>query len=64
MRRVQSWLRVTHDEMLDRVLLQHTAGLLVLARTVGHGGEEAAHRLVEELRADMAFVHGLYREWL
>lgn len=61
LRRVQNWLRVTHDEMLDRLLLQHEPGLTVLARTVGYSGEDAGARLVQEVREDMAFVH---RVWL
>lgn len=60
LRRVQNWLRITHDEMLDRVLLQNAHGLTVLARTVGYGGEDAGRRLVQELRADMAFVHAVW----
>lgn len=64
LRRVQNWLRVTHDEMLDRVLLQHETSLRVLARTVGYGGEDAGPRLVQEVREDMAFVHRVWLERL
>lgn len=64
LRRVQNWLRVTHDEIVDRVLLQNPQGLAVLARTVGYGGDEASTRLVHDVRDDMSFVHAVWRERL
>ncbi|MEQ8280604.1 MAG: bifunctional [glutamate--ammonia ligase]-adenylyl-L-tyrosine phosphorylase/[glutamate--ammonia-ligase] adenylyltransferase [Deltaproteobacteria bacterium] len=57
LRRVQAWLRVMHDEIIDTVDL---ARLRPLALAVGYEGEDAAHLLERALARDAAVIRETY----
>lgn len=56
LRRVQNWLRVAHDEMIDHVDLDERR-LRPLALAVGYQGENAAALCVRALERDARAVH-------
>jgi glutamate-ammonia-ligase adenylyltransferase len=59
-RRVQAWLRVTHDEQLDALQLDHPSAR-GLALCVGYRGPEAVRHLAEDLEADGARIQEAFR---
>lgn len=60
LRRLQSWLRVMHDEILDQIdLAPHRLRPLALA--VGFEGENAASLLERSLERDTATIEETYR---
>jgi glutamate-ammonia-ligase adenylyltransferase len=63
LRRVQNWVRLAHDEMLDHVDLEPSR-LRALALAVGYAGEGAQEHMKKDLMADTATIHEAYREAL
>lgn len=63
LRRLVSWLRVAHDEMLDHVALRPD-NLRPLALTLGYEGTDAHASLERALEADRDLVHDAYARWL
>lgn len=60
LRRVQNWLRLAHDAMLDHLDLD-LASLRPLALAVGYAGEEAQKHMARDLTADTNLIHDTYR---
>ncbi|MCA9550342.1 MAG: bifunctional [glutamate--ammonia ligase]-adenylyl-L-tyrosine phosphorylase/[glutamate--ammonia-ligase] adenylyltransferase [Myxococcales bacterium] len=63
LRRLQNWVRLAHDEMLDHVDLEPSR-LRTLALAVGYAGETAAELMRKDLLEDTAAIHEAYREVL
>ena len=63
LRRLLSWLRVAHDEMLDHLALRPD-NLRPLALTLGYEGTAAHASLERELEADRSLIHEAYGRWL
>jgi [glutamine synthetase] adenylyltransferase / [glutamine synthetase]-adenylyl-L-tyrosine phosphorylase len=63
LRRVQNWLRIETDEMIDHVSLD-PADLRPLALAVGYVGPEAERHLARDLEAETERIHRHYRAWM
>ena len=63
LRKVQNWLRIAHDEMLDHLDLD---GLDArpLALAVGYQGEDAQSHLARDLVSDTELIHSCYTQYL
>jgi glutamate-ammonia-ligase adenylyltransferase len=59
LRRTLNWLRLTHDEAIDRVFFTHSSQR-ALAMSLGYEGEDAASRFQEEIEFATAQVHDCY----
>ncbi|MBK8011553.1 MAG: bifunctional [glutamate--ammonia ligase]-adenylyl-L-tyrosine phosphorylase/[glutamate--ammonia-ligase] adenylyltransferase [Deltaproteobacteria bacterium] len=60
LKRVQNWLRLAHDQMIDHVFFE-SEGLRPLALAVGYEGAEAEAQLRRDLLADSEVIHEAYR---
>ncbi len=63
LRRLQNWLRIAHDEMIEYLDLSSSA-LRPLALTLGYEGEEAEDLLREQIDADRLSITAFYRKHL
>ena len=63
LRKVLNWLRIAHDEMLDRIDLE---GLDArpLALAVGYQGEDAQAHMARDLVSDTDLIHNCYTSYL
>ena len=63
LRKLLTWLRVAHDEMIDHLSL-HPDHLRPIALTVGYEGERAHAILKRDLETDRNLIHEAFDRWL